>query len=166
MYILQVRDCCGFHFEMTLSQGFVQFELTKGSERSAGDMLRSAQTAGQAGAIVSSQYERPAAVQEAATNRAALAESYMSDGSRPVGSYGSTPATAASDGSRPVGPYGSTPAAGANADGAGNGSSTSRIHVEVTLPNAPAGTQAKVRSTDGNVTAITRIGYSGVGALA
>lgn len=63
--------------------GFVQYELTRGSERTAGALLRSAKTAGEAGSIVSRAYERPADAQGAATSRAALAESLAA----PTGPY-------------------------------------------------------------------------------
>jgi hypothetical protein len=49
---------------------FVQHELTQGRERFAGAALAKATSAEQAGAIVSKLYERPAAVAEAAANRA------------------------------------------------------------------------------------------------
>ncbi|QAU23481.1 hypothetical protein EO087_05375 [Dyella sp. M7H15-1] len=39
------------------------------------------------------------------------------------------------------------------------------VHVEISMPNAPAGTKAKT-STTGNTTASVRIGYSQVGAMA
>lgn len=52
---------------------FVQFELTKGSERAAGAALRSAQDAATAGQVVSSQYERPADARGEASRRGALA---------------------------------------------------------------------------------------------
>jgi hypothetical protein len=48
---------------------FVQYELTRGNERSAGDKLRGARTAAEAGSIVSRYYERPAAVQNEAAQR-------------------------------------------------------------------------------------------------
>ncbi|PMQ04158.1 hypothetical protein DyAD56_15835 [Dyella sp. AD56] len=131
--------------------GFVQYELTKGNEQNAGSALRGATSADQAGAIVSSLYERPADAAGEASRRGYLAASWMNGGD------GATQASA------PAGPY----AAGSpNADSAGASQVNGRVHVEVTLPNAPPGTQAKVKSTDGSVTASTRIGYSGVGAIA
>jgi hypothetical protein len=48
---------------------FVQYELTQGDEKAAGDKLRNASSAFEAGSIVSKYYERPAAVEEAAMNR-------------------------------------------------------------------------------------------------
>ena len=53
---------------------YVNYELTRGAEQSAGDRLRGAQTAAQAGEIVSRYYERPKFQDSEATNRAALAE--------------------------------------------------------------------------------------------
>ena len=52
---------------------FVQYELTQGKERAAGNALKGATSAEQAGAIVSKKYERPAAVEGAAAQRGALA---------------------------------------------------------------------------------------------
>ena len=52
---------------------FVQYELTKGNERAAGDMLRRATDPQAAGAIVSSQYERPKDTQGEAYRRVGLA---------------------------------------------------------------------------------------------
>jgi hypothetical protein len=52
---------------------FVQYELTKGNERAAGDMLRRATDPQTAGAIVSSQYERPKDTQGEAYRRGGLA---------------------------------------------------------------------------------------------
>lgn len=56
---------------------FVHYELTKGNERAAGDALRAAKTAREAGQIVSMKYERPAAVFEAARNRGMTAETIL-----------------------------------------------------------------------------------------
>lgn len=53
---------------------FVHFELTEGKERAAGAKLRGARTAAQAGAVVSSEYERPADTFGEATRRAQLAD--------------------------------------------------------------------------------------------
>ena len=53
---------------------FVQHELTKGDEQKAGNRLRKARTAGQAGAVVSEFYERPKKVQAEKAERARLAE--------------------------------------------------------------------------------------------
>lgn len=59
---------------------FVQYELTQGREQSAGFALRKARTAEEAGSVVSRLYERPAAVAEAATNRAQLARQFVGGG--------------------------------------------------------------------------------------
>ncbi|MCP1376048.1 phage tail tip lysozyme [Dyella lutea] len=64
--------------------GFVQYELTKGSEQRAGALLRGAQTADMAGRIVSNYYERPASPAEAA-RRGALAQQLAA----PAGPYSS-----------------------------------------------------------------------------
>jgi hypothetical protein len=52
---------------------FVNYELTQGTERSAGNKLRSARTAQEAGAIVSKYYERPAKVEAEMSERGNLA---------------------------------------------------------------------------------------------
>ena len=52
---------------------FVQYELTQGKERSAGDRLRGARTAAEAGGIVSRYYERPADADGQASARGASA---------------------------------------------------------------------------------------------
>lgn len=52
---------------------FVHYELTQGAERRAGDMLRAANNARQAGEIVSRHYERPAAADAEALKRGATA---------------------------------------------------------------------------------------------
>ena len=61
--------------ESTLEEqlGFVNYELTQGSEQRAGRMLRAAENAQQAGAIVSRFYERPANAAAEAAKRAATA---------------------------------------------------------------------------------------------
>lgn len=134
---------------------FAQFELTKGSEQAAGAMLRSAQTAGGAAAIVSHYYERPADQAGEAYRRGELAQSWLAEQAAPVGPYGPTP---------PPGTQGSAATSPNDAGSAAPGAA-GKVHVEINLPNAPAGTQAKVK-TGGDVTASTRIGYSAVGSLA
>lgn len=55
----------------------VQYELTRGAEKAAGDSLRAARTAAEAGAVVSREYERPGLNEDArraeAANRARMA---------------------------------------------------------------------------------------------
>lgn len=53
---------------------FVQYELTRGQEQGAGNMLRGAQNSRQAGAIVSRYYERPANADAEAARRGAGAQ--------------------------------------------------------------------------------------------
>ena len=55
--------------------GFVQFELTQGSEKAAGDALRLQTTGAGAGAIISQRYERPADAAGEASRRGAYAQS-------------------------------------------------------------------------------------------
>ena len=62
----------GSSFEEQLA--FVQYELTKGDEQRAGNKLKTAKTAGQAGAVVSQFYERPRKVEAEKAERARLAE--------------------------------------------------------------------------------------------
>ena len=54
---------------------FVQYELTQGSEKAAGDKLRGATSADQAGSIVSRSYERPADAAGEAARRGSYASS-------------------------------------------------------------------------------------------
>lgn len=56
---------------------FIQFELTQGNERRAGDMLRAAQTGRDAAAIVSKHYERPAKRDFEANARGNIADFIM-----------------------------------------------------------------------------------------
>ncbi|UPG89266.1 phage tail tip lysozyme [Luteibacter aegosomaticola] len=65
---------------------FVNYELTKGNESAAGDRLRKATTAREAGAVVSAQYERPADIAGEAARRGALADQLAS---APQGPYSS-----------------------------------------------------------------------------
>jgi hypothetical protein len=81
---------------------FVQYELTKGSDvfaRRAGQMLKSVNNAGQAGAVVSQFYERPGAVQEAMAKRgnmaASLSAGFTQQGGATVNSSVATDAPAA-----------------------------------------------------------------------
>lgn len=53
---------------------FIHFELTQGQEKSAGDALRKARSAYEAGSVVSSQYERPAQKEAEASRRGTLAQ--------------------------------------------------------------------------------------------
>lgn len=57
---------------------FTHYEMTEGKEKRAGDALRRTRSAREAAGVVSSQYERPAAVGEAMRNRGALADSWAS----------------------------------------------------------------------------------------
>jgi hypothetical protein len=59
---------------------FVNYELTKGTEKYAGTMLKGAKTAQEAGAIVSKMYERPRDREGEASKRAALAATIASGG--------------------------------------------------------------------------------------
>lgn len=54
--------------------GFIQYELTQGSESAAGNALRGAKTANEAGSILSKRYERPADVEGEALRRGNLAQ--------------------------------------------------------------------------------------------
>lgn len=55
---------------------FIHYELTRGSEKSAGERLKMANSAPEAAGIVSQYYERPADTRGEITRRAAIAESY------------------------------------------------------------------------------------------
>jgi len=56
---------------------FVQYELTQGKEKAAGDALRKESSAAGAGAVVSKKYERPAAAESEAYNRGRMADSII-----------------------------------------------------------------------------------------
>lgn len=68
------KSVVGASFEDQLAA--VHAELTQGGERAAGNALRQARTAREAGAAVSSRYERPAARDSEAAERGALAERF------------------------------------------------------------------------------------------
>lgn len=123
---------------------FVNFELTQGNEQRAGNALRAATSAGQAGAIVSADYERPADQAGEAARRAGLAETYAKAPSSPY----TTPATPQAD------------TGSASTGGAPGGDSS--INVLVTFDGAPDGMKAKVTSS-GPVRTSSRIVYSSVG---
>lgn len=59
---------------------FVQYELTQGKEKLAGNALRGQTTASGAGSVVSRMYERPKAVDEAAFNRGVGADTILASG--------------------------------------------------------------------------------------
>jgi hypothetical protein len=62
------------HQSDTLEQlDFIDFELKRGAERRAGDLLRAAQNARQASEVMTRNYERPAAVDSESEKRAATA---------------------------------------------------------------------------------------------
>ncbi|MCY1302619.1 hypothetical protein D9M68_802880 [compost metagenome] len=58
--------------------------MTEGAEKRAGELLRAATSASSAGAAVSKHYERPAAREEEARSRAAIAERILANAQRPV----------------------------------------------------------------------------------
>lgn len=121
--------------------GFVHYELTQGQEQAAGDLLRKAKSAREAGDIVSRKYERPADADGDAAKRAAVAEVIANRVPAP------SPA--------PAGPY----SQGAAQQNGGS------VKVEIEHKNAPEDLKTKVK-TDGNVQATSRIAYSGMGAIA
>lgn len=134
--------------------GFVNYELTKGSERDAGNALRATTNAGDAGETVSTAYERPADTYGEAAERRALADQIYSKMNAPVGPYGpTTPKERGAPGAAGV----------AGAPGAHGAAGT--VHVEVTVKGAPPGSTVKA-TPSGNATASARIGYSGVGDMA
>lgn len=63
---------------------FVHHELTQGNKKKAGDLLRLAESSGQAGGIVSRYYERPADKEGEAAKRAAAAERIAANAQRPI----------------------------------------------------------------------------------
>ena len=117
--------------------GFVHHELTEGAERRAGQRLRAAGSAAEAGEIVSRLYERPAKADEEAAKRAATATQLA--GSAPMSSvYSGAP------GGR---------AAGTSGGGAQGGG---KVLVEVVLSGATQGVKASSKAS-GNVEATTRV---------
>ncbi|URF02789.1 phage tail tip lysozyme [Cupriavidus campinensis] len=121
---------------------FVHHELTAGLERAAGDRLKQAKSAGEAGEVVSRYYERPADADGEASRRA-LAANQLSGGAPMAPVYAS-----GGSGARPQG----NAAAGSAAGGAVGG----KVLVEVVLAGATQGVRANVRSS-GNVEATTRV---------
>lgn len=119
--------------------GFVNYELTKGKLQDAGNLLRGAKTAREAGDIVSRKYEIPAHANEDAAKRAAVAE-VLANRQRLS--------------SAPAGPYSQ-----------GTAQSGGTVKVEIEHKNAPEGTKTRIKS-EGSVQASSRIAYSGVGAIA
>lgn len=73
---------------------FVHYELTRGREQAAGRALRRATTAGEAGAIVSSKYERPLHVEQEMAKRSAAATSLYASLGSTLPSLGPTMAAA------------------------------------------------------------------------
>lgn len=63
---------------------FVHYEMTQGKERAAGDRLRTAQTAPEAGAIFRRYYERPADVDGEAIKTGQTAQAWMNRQNEPV----------------------------------------------------------------------------------
>lgn len=120
---------------------FVHHELTAGLERAAGDRLKQAKSAGEAGDIVSRYYERPKDADGEASRRA-LAANQLSGGAPMAPIYAS-------------GGAGARPQAGASAAPAG-GAVGGKVLVEVVLAGATQGVRANVRSS-GNVEATTRV---------
>ena len=139
---------------------FVQYELTQGGERKAGDMLRATTTARQAGDIVSRQYERPADAHGDAAKRAAVAE-YL-DLSNPTGMPAApqakdipvAPGLSAPLSKAPEGPYSS-----------GVQNQGGKVQVNIEHANAPEGMKVSSKA-EGKVEVSSRVAYSGVGAIA
>lgn len=148
---------------------FANFELTQGKEKAAGDKLRNAKTAGDAGEIASRFWLRPGAEQpakdrEAATRRAladqlaapapianptALSKADPAAQSAPAAAPAPAPATPAP---APQGPITSNTAEPVNG----------KLHLEIAHVNAPEGTKSRLKD-EGNFLASSRISYSGVG---
>ena len=139
---------------------FVQYELTQGGEKKAGDLLRATTTARQAGDIVSRQYERPADANGDAAKRAAVAE-YL-DLVNPTGMPAApqakdspvAPGLSAPLSKAPEGPYSS----GAQNQGG-------KVQVNIEHANAPEGMKVSAKA-EGKVEVTSRVAYSGVGATA
>ena len=68
------KDIKGSSFDDQMA--FMQYELTQGNERRAGDALRNTTSAGEAAAVLSKRYVRPADAEGEARRRASLAMSF------------------------------------------------------------------------------------------
>lgn len=124
------RDIRGSTFQEQLA--FIQYELTQGRERAAGDALRATTTAAEAGRVASRLYVRPGA-DEAARAREAAARAGTADVM--ARRYAEpTPAPAGAAAAAPAGPPG---AAG-------------QTTVRVTFANAPPGTVVTTTNPDGS----------------
>jgi hypothetical protein len=77
------KDMAGSTIEEQLS--FIQYELTLGKEKAAGDALWGAQSATEAGAIISRQYERPANPEIEAALRGMLSNDLLQTLKQPLG---------------------------------------------------------------------------------
>lgn len=137
------RSMVGSTFEQQLEA--VHLELTQGQERKAGDALRQARTANEAGGIVSRQYERPFARDAEAASRGATAEGFL----RRFNMVPSVP-----NGIPPTGPVFGPPAAVRSPmDGPpAPPQQTGSVDVNVRFANAPRGLIASVRP-EGNARA-------------
>ncbi|GBQ92081.1 Phage-related tail protein [Acetobacter nitrogenifigens DSM 23921 = NBRC 105050] len=117
---------------------FVQYELTNGDYRSAGDALRQARTAGTAGATVSALYEKPQDQFGEMDDRARLASSWLNRLQDREGYGGNAwPAWLHDNAVR---------------EEQGD-SSPVRLEISVDHKNAPPGSSVKVKSTDPRVDA-------------
>jgi hypothetical protein len=130
---------------------FINYELRHG-EKGAGDALSRARDAGQAAAIMSQQYERPADAAGEAAKRAALAVALAQPGPAVPTPYTPVPAGA---GGQQTTASGAAPAAGQQGG---------VVTVQIAFENAPAGMKSRVE-TKGPVVANTRIAFAmpGVG---
>lgn len=133
---------------------FANYELTQGTESSAGAKLRNAKTAEEAGAIASRSWLRPGTTDEAKAREADARSALARVLEGPVSSN-SSPATV-DQSAAPQGPY----TQGAAQPGGGG-----TVKVEIEHKNAPEGLKTTVKA-EGNTQASSRIAYSGVGGIA
>jgi hypothetical protein len=162
---------------------FVQYELTQGKESAAGDALRAAKTAQEAGAVVSRKYERPGVDEEAKSREARLrgllasklanpADLPTSNSPAPASAPplanpttlskpepSAQPATTAAPAPAPAAP---TPAPQGPITSNTAEPANGKLHLEIAHVNAPEGTKSRLKD-EGNFLASSRISYSGVG---
>jgi hypothetical protein len=149
---------------------FVQYELTQGKETAAGDALRAAKTAQEAGSVVSRKYERPGVDEEAKSREARLRGLLASKLAKPADLPTNPTALSKPDPSAQTAPTAAPAPAPAAPPPAPQGPITSntaepangKLHLEIAHINAPEGTKSRLKD-EGNFLASSRISYSGVG---
>ncbi|MBD1412855.1 phage tail tip lysozyme [Burkholderia contaminans] len=154
---------------------FVNYELRQGKESRAGTLLSQAKSAEQAGNIVSRFYERPGDVNGEASKRSQIASAIFNSPSSQSPSapmapiYAKTspsPQSGSDSGAAESAPQSAATASQDSAESVASAAQSMagpmRVHVEIDMRNAPAGTTARVKSAPG-VTSSVRIGTASIG---